>query len=150
MQHTSTSSMSSGSRLRVYFIEIWARGGSTTTAGGDRRASSKEKRATHDLHGARPSRFVRTGKGWECSVCEPVTRRRLPFSLRGGRTTCTQLLRWQRAGPGSIFLHRRKRGRCPCRCRRSPLPITGGGGSRDTCAIAYAWSHGDTWAHGSH
>ena len=54
-------------RLRVYFIEIWARGGSTTTAGGDRRASSKEKRATHDLHGERPSIIIRSGKGWECS-----------------------------------------------------------------------------------
>jgi hypothetical protein len=52
----------------VYFIEIWARGGSMTTAGGGHRKRKTVERGLEDLHGARPKIFVRTGKGWECSV----------------------------------------------------------------------------------
>jgi hypothetical protein len=48
VQHTNTSSMSSGSTtclIRVYFIEIWARGGSTTTAGEERSNRKRGARA---------------------------------------------------------------------------------------------------------
>jgi hypothetical protein len=55
-------------RLRVYFIEIWARGGSTTTAGGGRRSRKTFERGLEDLHGERPSIITRSGKGWEGSV----------------------------------------------------------------------------------
>ena len=40
--------MRAAARLRVYFIEIWARGGSTTTAGGDRRARKTFERGMED------------------------------------------------------------------------------------------------------
>jgi hypothetical protein len=51
--------MKAAARLRVYFIEIWARGGSTTTAGGDQRREKRSKeeywictvRAPPDLSG---------------------------------------------------------------------------------------------------
>ena len=56
----------------VYFIEIWARGGSMTTAGGGHRKRKTVERGLEDLHGARPSIFIQTGKakGWECSAGE--------------------------------------------------------------------------------
>ena len=60
--------------LKYYFIEIAGarrRAGSRVAARRQRvkRASSKEKRATLFFCVSRPSIIIRSGKGWECSVC---------------------------------------------------------------------------------
>ena len=53
--------MKGAARQLVYFIEIWARGGSMTTAGGGHRKRKTVERGLEDLHGARPSIFIQTG-----------------------------------------------------------------------------------------
>ena len=67
MQHTNTSSMSSGSTTSLFYRDLGARWQHDDSRWRPKARKTFE-RGLEDLHGERPSIIIRSGKGWECSA----------------------------------------------------------------------------------
>ena len=80
MQHTNTSSMSSGSTTSLFYRDLGARWQHDDSRWRPKTRKTFE-RGLEDLHGERPSIIIRSGKGWECSVTQERTASMFGMSL---------------------------------------------------------------------